>query len=140
LPTEAEWEYAATGGLDRPYPWGSAEASCTHAHMFETINEMGDYGCSTGTTAPVGSYPNGASPFGMLDMAGNVEEWVADWYAEDYYGMSPASDPQGPTEGTQKVHRGGDLFDAASVNLRVFERWHSDPTVGVSERGFRCAL
>jgi formylglycine-generating enzyme len=139
LPTEAEWEYVASGGVDRPYPWGTAEANCSLAHMFEVVNMMGDYGCMTGMTAEVGSYPQGASPFGALDMAGNVEEWVADWYAADYYTVSPTSDPQGPADGTQKVVRGGDLFDAAADNLRVFERGRVSPVQSSSERGFRCA-
>jgi formylglycine-generating enzyme len=139
LPTEAEWEYAASGGNEWPFPWGTADADCTRAHMYEVEGEMGDYGCKTGTTAPVDSYPNSASPFGMLNMAGNVEEWVADWYAADYYQTGPSQDPPGPEAGTQKVHRGGDFYDASPINLRVFERWRTDPNWHGPERGFRCA-
>jgi formylglycine-generating enzyme len=139
LPTEAEWEYVASGGADRPFPWGANEANCTRAHMFEIVDMMGDYGCMTGMTAPVGSYAQGASPFGALDMAGNVEEWVADWYADNYYSVSPTNDPQGPADGTQKVARGGDLFDASPANLRVFKRSRLAPTQASAERGFRCA-
>jgi len=139
LPSEAEWEFAATGGNVRPYPWGTAAANCAFAHMFETDGEMGDYGCKTGKTAAVGSYPNGASPLGMLDMAGNVDEWVADWYGAGYYATSPSQDPTGPSEGTLRVNRGGDMYDASSLNLRAFKRWKTDPNTTGPERGFRCA-
>lgn len=139
LPTEAEWEFAAAGVDSRPFPWGSGEASCALAHMFSTVGEMGDYGCMTGKTSPVEAYENGASLVGALQMAGNVDEWVADWYAVDYYDAGENSDPQGPSDGTQKVNRGGDLFDASALNLRVFERRKANPDAVAPEHGLRCA-
>ncbi len=139
LPSEAEWELAARGTTGRPFPWGTEDPDCTRAHMFEMQEEMGGYGCLTNTTAAVGTYPSGASPFGALDMAGNVEEWVNDWFSETYYTEGPSSDPLGPSEGTQRVHRGGDYLDASPNNLRTFERWRADPDIAVPERGFRCA-
>lgn len=138
LPTEAEWEFAARGTGNFVYPWGDAAASCTHAHMASAVGDMGDYGCMTGTTATVGSYPNGAGPYGMVDMAGNVEEWIADYYDSGYYDESPATDPQGPAEGFDRGHRGGDLLEASPANLRTFERRKANPDFAVPERGFRC--
>ncbi len=139
LPSEAEWEFAARSDSGRPYPWGTAVANCEFAHMFQMVSEQSTFGCDTNDTAPVGSYPNGVSPYGLLDMGGNVEEWVADWFSETWYAESPASDPSGPAEGTQRVVRGGDYYDASPFNLRTMERARANPTLAPPERGFRCA-
>ena len=132
LPTEAEWEYAAAGTTAPIYPWGD-QAPKGRANCY-------DIDCDDGfeSSAPVGSFQEGASWVGALDMAGNVYEWVHDWYGESYYARSPSRDPAGPPEGELRVLRGGSRYDDASY-LRVAVRYPSDPALRHDFYGFRCA-
>jgi formylglycine-generating enzyme required for sulfatase activity len=127
LPTEAQWEFAARGAERREYPWGGERPTPERTNYQESAIE---------DTSPVGSYPAGATPDGVHDLAGNVRQWCLDWYGE--YDAEPQTDPAGPAAGEGRALRGGGYVDAPGT-LRGSYRFTVDPDSSFGFVGFRVA-
>lgn len=144
LPTEAEWEKAAlwnpTTETSSLYTWGD-EFDGTRVNFCDVNCEEpqanADFDDGFAEVAPVGSILGGVSSFGAYDMAGNLWEWVSDWFGETYYTDTPTNNPSGPEEGTSKVVRGGSWFDTGNFTSGRI-RFPSEPANADRTIGFRC--
>ena len=144
LPSEAQWEYAARSGDERLFPWGD-KFECDLGN-FDDEDQLDPFilgepdECDGHPeTAPVCSFPGGASPFGLCDMAGNVREWILDWFGKNYYSQCPMNDPVNWTVGEFRTHRGGSWIDDEPRWVRSSGRVRSHPGFRYPVLGFRCA-